>query len=339
MSPQTIAALGVFVGLLALTWVVRGFLFARLTRLAERSTNPFDDILVAATRGPFLVWGALFATSVATRMAHVPDRYVGFSDKILLAMVVLSLAWALSGLLTGLVRTYTETIHSGFATPTLTQNVVRILVLGVAGLMLLDIWGISIAPLLTALGVGSLAVALALQETLANFFSGMYLLASHHFHVGDYLKLESGQEGYILDIGWRATRLRTIANNVVIIPNAKLAQSIVTNHHHPEPRLVLPIRIGVGYGSDPDQVTKALLEETIRAAETVPGLLMHPAPSVSLLPGFGESSLDFTLVCHVREFADQAPVQDELHRRILARFRRDGIEIPYPTRTVEMKTT
>jgi len=165
------------------------------------------------------------------------------------------------------------------------------------------------------------------------------MLSDQSIRIGDVIEVQGGPAGVVEDIGWRATRIRSLDNNVVIIPNAKLAQSIVTNHHHPEPRLVLPIRIGVGYGSDPDQVTKALLEETIRAAETVPGLLMHPAPSVSLLPGFGESSLDFTLVCHVREFADQAPVQDELHRRILARFRRDGIEIPYPTRTVEMKTT
>ena len=337
MSPQTIAALGAFTGLLVLTWVVRGFLFTRLTRLVERSPNPFDDILVAATRGPFLIWGALFAATVATRIAHVPERYIGFADKILLAMVVLSLAWALSGIMTGLVRTYTETIHSGFATPTLTQNVVRILVLGIAGLMLLDIWGISIAPLRTALGVGSVAVALALQETLANFFSGMYLLASHQFHVGDYLKLESGQEGYILDIGWRATRLLTLTNKVVIVPNAKLAQSIVTNYHHPEPQLAVPIRIGVSYEADPDQVTKALLEEATRDVQAVPGLLKEPVPSVRLLPGFGESSLNFTLTCYVREFADQAPVQDALHRRILARFRRDGIVIPFPTRTIEMR--
>ena len=122
-----------------------------------------------------------------------------------------------------------------------------------------------------------------------------------------------------------------------MIPNAKLAQAIVTNFHLPEKRMSLSIPVGVSYTCDPEQVEKVLVEETLAAAQLIPGLLTEPAPSVRLIPGFGESSLNFTLTCHVAEFVDQYLVQHELRKRILKRFRKEGIEIPFPIRTIQIQ--
>ena len=148
----------------------------------------------------------------------------------------------------------------------------------IGGLVLLSGLGISVTPLLTALGVGGLAVALALQDTLSNFFAGIHLLMERPIRVGDFIRLESGQEGYVEDIGWRTTRIRMLPNNMVIVPNGKLAQSILTNYYLPEPRMAVLIPISVSYHADPDHIERVLVEEASGAIGHLAGLLAEPAP-------------------------------------------------------------
>jgi small-conductance mechanosensitive channel len=204
-------------------------------------------------------------------------------------------------------------------------------------LIILSVLGISITPLLTALGVGGLAVALALQDTLANLFAGIHILMEKAVRVGDFVKLETGQEGYVEDITWRTTRVRMLPNNIVVIPNSKLSQSVVTNYYLPEKRMSLLIPIGVSYSSDPEEVERILIDEAKKAVGEVQGLRGEPEPFVRFIPGFGESSLDFTLICQVNEFVDQYIAQHELRKRIFKRFREEGIEIPFPHRTVYLR--
>ena len=219
----------------------------------------------------------------------------------------------------------------------LSLTVVTVVIWIVGILVMLSGLGVSITPILTALGVGGLAVALALQDTLSNFFAGLHLLMDKPLRVGDFVKLESGQEGYVEDIGWRTTRIRMLPNNMVIIPNNKITQSILTNYYLPVPRMAVLIPISVSYDVDPDQVERVLVDETTQAIGHLPGLLPEPAPFVRFIPGFGNSSLDFTLICQVGEFTDQYLVQHELRKRILRRFKAENIEIPYPQRTVHLR--
>src|SRR5208282_4034412 len=185
------------------------------------------------------------------------------------------------------------------------------------------------------LGVGSVAVALALQETLSNFFSGLYLLADRPVNPNDYIKLDSNQEGYVLRIGWRSTILRTLGNNYVVIPNSTLAKATITNYSAPETRMSYSLPVNVVYGTDPNRVEEVLLEaahEAIR--DGLAGLLANPEPSVSFIPGFGDSSLNFSLNLQVRQFTDQYSVQSELRKRIVKKFQEAGIQMPFPTRTL-----
>lgn len=133
------------------------------------------------------------------------------------------------------------------------------------------------------------------------------------------------------------TWVRLLPNKLVVIPNSKLAQSIITNYDLPEKRMAVLIPISVSYGSEPNHVEKILVEETVKAAKEVPGLLGNPPPFVRFIPEFGDSSLDFTLICQVKEFVDQYLVQHELRKRIFNRFKQEGIEIPFPIRTVYIK--
>jgi len=136
--------------------------------------------------------------------------------------------------------------------------------------------GIEITPILPALGVGGLAVALALQDTLSNLFAGIHLLADKPIRVGDYVKLADTVEGHVEDIGWRSTRVRMLQNVVVTIPNKRVAESIITNYDMPEPRLALLIRVGVDYGADPDLVERLLVEEASGAVGEVPACSRSP---------------------------------------------------------------
>jgi small-conductance mechanosensitive channel len=196
---------------------------------------------------------------------------------------------------------------------------------------------VQITPLLTALGVGGLAVALALQDTLSNLFAGVHLLADRPIRVGDYVKIADTIEGYVVDVGWRSTRVRMLQNNVVIVPNKRVAESIITNYDLPERRMGVTLPVSVSYGTNPDHVERVLVDEALRAAQEVTGLLADPPPSARLIPGFGAHSLDFTLACNVTSFVDQYVVLSELRKRILRRFEAEGIRLPDPVRTVELR--
>ena len=183
--------------------------------------------------------------------------------------------------------------------------------------------------------MGSVAVALALQETLSNFFSGLYLLADRPVNPNDYIKLDSSQEGYVLRIGWRSTILRTLGNNYVVIPNSTMAKAIITNYSLPYPQTSCTVPVSVEYGTDPDRVEKVLLEAANEASrDGLEGLLQSPAASVSFIPGFGESSLNFSLNLNIRQLTDQYSVQSNMRKRIVKKFQVAGIKMPFPTRTL-----
>lgn len=209
------------------------------------------------------------------------------------------------------------------------ETLTKIVFIAVGGMIVLDNLGISLTPIITTLGVGSLAVAIALQDTLGNFFAGLYLKADRPIEMDHYVRLESGQEGFVNRIGWRSTQIRTLQNNIVVVPNNKLAQTIITNYGLPEERTALLIPIGVSYDSDPQRVEEILLDEVKRAVGEVEGLLGYPEPFVQFIPGFGDFSMNFTLNCYVRTFVDQFVVQHELRKRIFQRFKKEGIEIPF----------
>jgi small-conductance mechanosensitive channel len=236
-----------------------------------------------------------------------------------------------------LFRNYVQTSNLPLPTTGLVYGIIKGAILAIGFLVILSVLGISITPLVTALGVGGLAVALALQDTLGNLFSGIHILLEKAIRIGDFVKLETGAEGYVEDITWRTTRVRMLPNNMVIIPNSKLAQSIVTNYYLPEKRMSLLIPIGVSYSSDPDKVERILIEEAKDGAGSIPGLLAEPEPFVRFIPGFGDSSLNFTLICQVAEFTDQYFAQHELRKRIFKRFQAEGIEIQFPQRTVYIR--
>jgi small-conductance mechanosensitive channel len=290
-----------------------------------------------ALDGPFMIWVLILGLHLATQSSELPHRWMTRLAQVLLILWIVSLAIMLSRLLGNIIRFYGSGIPGALPVTTLTQNLAQIGVALLALLVLLNLLGIPIAPILTALGVGGLAVALALQDTLSNLFAGFYVAIARQVRLNDYIKLNTNEEGYVTDITWRSTTIRTLGNNLIIIPNAKLAQAVVTNYYLPEKRVAIQVQVSVSYDSDIDLVERVLLDEATNAAASVPGMLADPAPSVRFEPGFGDSSLGFTIGCNVQEFADQFGVRHELRKLILKRFQREKIEMPFPTRTVYLR--
>lgn len=316
--------------------VIRGVALRIAGRLAEKTETRIDDIVIDSIRTPSLYWCAAVGLYAGVVLSDLPEKYVRHLGTAIYVIVIASVTITLANLAGRLFRDYLQKSQLPIPTTGLAYGIIKGSILAAGFLIVLSFLGISIAPLLTALGVGGLAVALALQDTLANLFAGLHILVEKSVRVGDFVRLESGQEGYVEDITWRTTRVRMLPNNMVVIPNNKLAQSIVTNYYLPEKRMALLLPVGVSYASDPERIERILVEEAEKAVGELPGLLGDPAPFVRFIPGFGDSSLDFTLICQVEEFVDQYLVQHGLRKRIFRRFREEGIEIPFPQRTVHI---
>lgn len=332
-----LAPVGLALASTAALLVVRAVIFKVIHSWAKRTETALDDLIVRASRVPSVTLFVALGIYLGVAISHLPETQVSIIGKVIHVLIILSVTVGLANLAGMIFRNYIQSRSLPFPTTGLAYGIVKGTIYIIGFLVALTVLGISITPLVTALGVGGLAVALALQDTLANLFAGIHILVEKSVRVGDFIRLESGQEGYVQDITWRTTRVRMLPNNIVVIPNSKLSQSVVTNYYLPEKRMSLLISIGVSYAADPDHIERIVTEEAVAAVGQIPGLLGDPAPFVRFIPGFGESSLDFTLICQVAEFVDQYLAQHELRKRIFRRFRQEGVEIPFPHRTVYVR--
>jgi len=327
----------VLIGILMAGFIAKRLLFRALRRWAVNTKTRADDIFIHAFSGPFSIWVVMLGIFLAAQSSELPESVTTKISQTLLILWITSLIIVASRLASDLIKHYGRGMQGALPVTSLTENLARIIIFMLGILVLMNQLGVSITPILTALGVGGLAVALALQDTLSNLFAGFYISLAGHIRPGDYIKLDSGEEGHVADITWRSTTMKTGVNNLVVIPNAKLAQAIITNFHLPEKEMIARLPISVSYDSDPNEVERILLEEAQKAAPEIPGMLAAPEPFVRFIPGFGESSLDFTLFFGVEDFEQQIPAIHELRKRLFKRFREAGVEIPFPIRTVYLR--
>lgn len=305
----------------------------RLISLARRTDGRWDDAIVAEIEKRVPFWSLLLGTYLAAGFWTLPPNVRTALNGALFVLIVGSLTFLSAGLLAGLARQYGHTVQEALPVTTLTENVVRIAVMTVGFLVILNGLGLSITPILTALGVGGLAVALALQDTLANLFAGFYVTVARQIRMGDYVRLDTGEEGYLMDIAWRAARIRMLPNNTVLVPNAKLAQAIVINYHLPDKELAVLVNLGVDYDSDLEHVERVTCDVARDVMRTVPGAVPQFEPFIRYHT-FGESSIDFTVILRASEFVDQYLVKHEFVKRLHQRYRQEGITIPFPIRTL-----
>jgi small-conductance mechanosensitive channel len=330
-------SLGWTLGTLAVCWGIGHLLGAMIAARVPRWVLPERAALATAAariirrRMPW--WFALVGGWLAAGYWPLTPEGHLLVTRVLFVLGALSVTLALAALTSAAVGEYGAVIAPALPVSSLTRNLAWALVFALGLLVVLNGLGLSITPMLTALGVGGLAVALALQEPLANFFAGLFITLAAQIRVGDYLKLESGQEGYVVDFSWRSTRLRMLANNLVVVPNAKLAQAIVVNHHLPSPDMAVLVEVGVDYASDLQHVERVVVEVGRGVMTQVTGGVSEFEPFIRYHT-FGDSSIDFTVILRAREFVDQYLIKHEFIKRLHARFDAEGITIPFPIRTV-----
>lgn len=321
----------VFAVVLVLGLVLRVFLLRALKRWAKHTVTKVDDHVVAALRFPSLFWVFILAVIAAIQTVDLPGERIDLLvRRVLAALLVLSVTIGISRLLAEMVDR-NRTGES--ATTGLLRTIVRALVIIIGILVALGTLGISIAPLLGALGIGGLAAGLALQPTLSNLFAGFQVAVGRQIRVGNRVRLASGEEGWVTDISWRTTTLRTPSNHLVLVPNSKFADTIVTNYSLPYPHSNVTLELNVSYDSDPRAVDAILRDEAKRAVAEISVLEPSYEPVVRL-QAMGEFALRFLVILQVKYHDDQFEIWGELQQRFFARLRREGIVMPYPSRDV-----
>ncbi len=205
------------------------------------------------------------------------------------------------------------------------------------GLYLLSILGVDVGPLLAGGAVGGIVLGLALQDTLANVFAGLFMNIDRPVKIGDLIKLETGDEGFVEEIGWRYTKIRLWSNNLVIVPNLRLSQSVLTNFNVPADATSVYVRCGVAYESDLEAV-EAIVVKVAKAVQDADEGADRAWEPLVRFKEFGESAIYFTAILRAADVNAQFRIQSSFIKALHLRFREEGIDIPFPVRSVRMQT-
>ena len=320
---QLVDPLVTFAIALAAVLVVRHILLRGLRRRAK-GPGSFAAVFLETIGFPSILWCLAAALAIALRYAQLSARQMQWAGYAIGAFVIVSLSLVAASIAVRMMALYGERQGMPFLVAGLSRALTRVLVLAIGAMILLAYLNIPVTPLLGALGVGGLAVALALQDTLANFFAGIHILVERPIFVGDLIRLESGQEGTVSDIGWRTTRVRTGSNDMVVVPNTKITSGILINYSLPDLRAAVEIPVLVAHDADPAQVRRIVLEQ----AAQVEGVLREPAPVLLFDPGVLPTHLQFKLLVSVSSRLEQGCVQSAIRLRLLERFRAEGVAVP-----------
>ena len=346
VSPAVRTLFGLIIIILATALasaMLRSVVFSAIGKLTRKTSSTLDDRLLTATRIPISLLVYIFGMSLVFNFIEVRHpNFIGGGlyrviDSIIYGIGVVVVATLVVKAISAVLKWYGDTIAAKTDTKfddefvPLLDRTVKIVVVTLAILIVMDRLGIDIKGLLTVLGIGSLAVALAAQDTLANMIGGFTIMIDRPFRVGDMVRLPDGQRAIAHEIGIRSSKFLTFDNTLVIVPNAELVKSTIHNITYPKPMVRVVVDVGVGYGSDIKKVREVMLDEAAKHPEVLP----DPKPQLFFL-SFGDSSLDVSLRCHVAQAEDHRQASSELREQILNRFRAEGIEIPFPQRVVTM---
>lgn len=326
---------------IVISGILTGFLIEslfkyKLLKMAKRSKFITDDIIVGAFKGMFLLWFSAAGAYFSLLWAFGDKSWMTQVLKIFIVITIAAVTIIVMRIATGIVKAYSKKAEGILPSTSIFANLTKLLVLVVGILFILKYLDVSITPILTALGIGGLAVALALQDTLSNTFAGIHILLSRQIRPGDYIRLDSGEEGFVTDICWRNTSLRMMSNNLILIPNSKLSNAIVTNYELPDREMSVLLNVGVSYSSDLEKVEGIVSDVGSEVMKEVSGGVPEFVPFIRFHT-FSDSSIDFTVILRAKSFSDQYIIKHEFIKRLHKRFDAEGIEIPFPIRTIHLK--
>ena len=326
--PTWVIQLSLTLGTIFATWTVGHVLNAvfvpLISRWAKQTRGSWDDTVISEVRPRLPRWSLLLGVWLSTSYWPLSPEARAFIDNAVFVIAVASVTFAAATVTSRLVADYGARFTPAVPVTSLSMNIAWGAVVSFGVLAILNHLGVSITPMITALGIGGLAVALALQDPLANFFAGIIVTLARHVRIGDYIRLDSGIEGEIADFSWRLTRIRTSTGKLVMIPNARLAQAIVTNFSLPSPEIPVAVEVGVDASSDLEQVEHLVTNVGRQVITDIAGLDRNP---IVRYHTFGNSFVKFTVWLVAKDFRSQYLIVHEFTKRVQAQFRQEGIAI------------
>ncbi|SVA13252.1 uncharacterized protein METZ01_LOCUS66106 [marine metagenome] len=339
LDPATAGGIGLIAIVVAL--LVFKLVFPIIVRFTQWTPTDLDSRLVRSMRWPvtfgILVLGAYLAVTIplgltgseqerANTIARAAGIIVGIT--VVVGLLSSTIDWYLESL-----ATRTNHVIDLRLFP-LIRRVGGVIIYGIGALLVLDVMDINISPLIAGLGLGGLAVALAIQPTLANLFAGTYVMTEGVISTGDYIELEGGMAGYVVEVGWRSTRIRTWGNNLVVVPNARFAETIIINYQQPVPAVNVYVTCGVSYDSDLDlveEISRGVMSDLVENSHNA----VKSYGSWFAFDSFGESNVDFWLFLQARDRIASFNLQSSLIKNLHRRFKEEDIIINYPVRTLQ----
>ena len=297
----------------------------------EESTWKY--VLIRSMQGVPIFFSFIIGLYWAIDAVEISPTLTKLLSYLLFTSNVFSITRVLARTVDGVVSMYFERSGKNLPKTTLLNSILIGVIYAMGLLVILQYYGISIAPILTAAGVGGMAVALALQETLANIFAGLHLILSKQIRIGDYIRLGTGEEGRVTDIAWRFTTIVPLgASNTIVIPNKTIAGANITNFSMPTRNLNISVPVGVAYDSDLALVERVTIET---AKEVLARVDNNPnAEPLVRYTKFNDSSIDFAVILPSSQFDQQGLIIHDFIKALTDRYRVEGIDIPYPIRTV-----
>ncbi len=313
------------------------FLFSKVFTRTKGAKKDVDNEIVKALNSLIFYSVILLGAYKSFMYIGLLAQFSGEFSKIVKSAAIIIWVSALSNLVSSLVMKFGHKFgqkanSSDEEFLPLFRKVSKIVIYFVGIMIMLGIWNLDITPLLASAGIAGFIVAFAAQDTISHLFGGVSIYFDKPFKVGDRVQLESGEIGDVLEIGIRSTRLKTFDETVVIMPNSKIANSKIINYNLPKSKIKCKITIGVSYDSDIDKVKNVLLD----IAKNTEDVAKDPAPSV-YFSEFGEYDLKFLIITWVAGPNQQFDAKTRMNEAILKRFRQEGIQIPYPTKDVNLR--
>lgn len=328
-------ALIILVGAAILAFLTEIIFTRIILRFTDRTKTEVDDRIIGALKGPIFYSILLVGLNEAISYLQIPAKANFYTSGIIKTVIIIFWIRALLTISSITIKKLSENADrwkmiTG-STVLLFDNVVKIIVVGFGIYFILISWNIRVTAFLASAGIVGIAFGFAAKDTLANLFGGVFVLADKPYEIGDFIVLDSGEKGIVTDIGIRTTRLKTRDDIEVSIPNSIMANTKITNESGPKNKTRVRVSVGVAYGSDIDQVKEVLCQ----IAEENKEVADFPKPRARFRE-FGNSALNFQLLCWIDEPVFRGRVTDDLNTQIYKRFSQEGIEIPFPQRDIHI---
>ena len=336
-----VISVGIVVAAIAIALLFSMVVFRLLLKATILGGANFDVKTIAALRLPFAAFIVLSGIYVAITVLSPPPAIQFVVDKTSGVVAVLIGAALVNGIMSATLLWLQVYLYRGdrpnehrWMYPVVRRATLAF-VISTSAMVCLDILGINITPLVAGLGIAGLAVALAVQPTLSNLFAGTYVISEGLISVGDYVEMSDGVNGFVEDVSWRSTRLRTWTNNLVVVPNSLFSETVITNFSKPAEPLDMVVSCGVAYESDLKRVEAVSREVMESLRRECPGADQDTEP-IFRYEAFGESNIEFYMILRARNRVAGFEVRSELIKELHSRLAAEAITINYPVRKLQL---